>query len=262
MGRLRSWRLKIRVHWIAIGVVAIVLTMALALIIALVLLNGTGFGEYVKITTTSTLNGTTTTKDYQPGKTLWDWLQLLIIPFVLAAGGYLFTFTTNRNERKTADRHNQTERVIAQDNQREVALQAYIDKMSELLLEKQLRESKPEDEVRKIARVRTLTVFARLDGKRKRSLLLFLYDADLIDRGHQIIDLSGANLGEADLSEVDLCRPKWIRDSSNHWVGTSVSADLSGANLQKANLNGAVLFRAKLGADRLSLGMNRKTLVR
>ncbi len=109
------------------------------------------------------------------GKTLWDWLQLLIIPAVLAIGGYLFTFTISRNERKAADTHNQTEREIAQDNQREAALQEYIDKMSELLLHEKLRESQPGDEVRKIARVRTLTVLPRLDGERKRSVLQFLH---------------------------------------------------------------------------------------
>src|SRR2546430_10008784 len=30
-----------------------------------------------------------TTSEYQPGKTLWDWLQLLIIPVVLAVAGFL-----------------------------------------------------------------------------------------------------------------------------------------------------------------------------
>ena len=68
------------------------------------------------------------------GKTLWDWLQLLIIPAVLAVGGYIFNYTISRNERNAADQRNQTEREIAQDNQREAALQEYIDKMSELLL--------------------------------------------------------------------------------------------------------------------------------
>ena len=60
------------------------------------------------------------------------------------------------------------------DNQRETALQTYIDKMSELLLEKHLRTSQPEEEVRKIARVRTLTVLRGLDANRKGSVLQFL----------------------------------------------------------------------------------------
>ncbi len=138
---------------VAIVVIVIVLVVAIALIFVEVRVYGTGF----------------------TGKTLWDWLQLLIIPAVLAIGGYLFTFTISRNERKAADTHNQTEREIAQDNQREAALQEYIDKMSELLLHEKLRESQPGDEVRKIARVRTLTVLPRLDGERKRSVLQFLH---------------------------------------------------------------------------------------
>ncbi len=57
------------------------------------------------------------------GKTIWDWLQLLIIPAVLAVGGYLFNYSTSRNERNAADRQNQAEREITEDNQREAALQ-------------------------------------------------------------------------------------------------------------------------------------------
>src|SRR2546427_371972 len=67
------------------------------------------------------------------GKNLWDWLQLLIIPAVLAVGGYLFTYTMSRNDRAATEKRTQAERDIAQDNQHEAALQAYIDKISELL---------------------------------------------------------------------------------------------------------------------------------
>src|SRR5713101_1618561 len=38
------------------------------------------------------------------GKTLWDWLQLLIIPVVLAVGGYAFNLTISRNENEAAPR--------------------------------------------------------------------------------------------------------------------------------------------------------------
>ena len=96
-------------------------------------------------------------------KTLWDWLQLLIIPAVLAVGGFVINLTISRSEQEATKQRAQSEREIAEDNQREAALQAFIDKLSELLLEKQLRQSTPEDEVRKIARVRTLTVLPRLD---------------------------------------------------------------------------------------------------
>jgi uncharacterized protein YjbI with pentapeptide repeats len=172
-------------------------------------------------------------------KTFWDWLQLLIIPAVLAVGGYLFNYTTSRNEQKTTRLRDKNERDIALDNQREAALQAYIDSMSELLLEKKLRESGENDEVRNIARVRTLTVLPRLDGQRKRSVLQFLYESGLIDKDKKIIDLRAANLYEAKLNFAELHRAN-LSGANLH------EANLFRANLHEADLNGADLFGAKL----------------
>src|SRR5437016_2741637 len=95
VSRLRSWLQQIKQHRVAIGVVAIVLVIVIALIIAGYQLDWTGFGGYNKVTTTHIISGTnagtiTRTEEYQPGRALWDWMQLLIIPAVLALGGYLF----------------------------------------------------------------------------------------------------------------------------------------------------------------------------
>jgi uncharacterized protein YjbI with pentapeptide repeats len=111
--------------------------------------------------------------------------------------------------------------------------------MSELLLEKKLRESKPEDEVRKIARVRTLTVLPRLDAKRKGRVLQFIYEAGLIDKGRPIIDLKGANLREADLHQADMYKVDLFR-------ANLIGANLSGANLCQAHMDQADLSSADL----------------
>ena len=182
-------------------------------------------------------------------KSLWDWLQLLIIPAVLAIGGYLFNLTTSRNEQKSTQHRDQTEREIASDNQREAALQDYIDKMSELLLKEHLSELKPEyEEVRKIARVRTLTVLPRLDSRRKRSVLQFLHESNLIVRDKPIIELKGADLSLASLSRAELDGANLSGANLNN---SSLSfTDLSGADLRKANLERANLIAANLeGAD-------------
>ena len=95
-------------------------------------------------------------QQYQPAKTLWDWLNLLgvlAIPAVVGLGAASYT----AQQGKVSDREHT-------DNQRETALQAYIDKMSELLLHEKLRDSAEEDEVGKIARVRTLTILPRLNA--------------------------------------------------------------------------------------------------
>ena len=38
-------------------------------------------------------------EEVNPAKTLWDWLNLLIVPVVLASAGYLFTSSQNRPSR-------------------------------------------------------------------------------------------------------------------------------------------------------------------
>src|SRR5205823_13603260 len=101
----------------------------------------TGFnGGYSQITTTSTSHGTTTVTAKPPGKTLWDLLQLLIIPVVLTVGGLWFNQRQKEREQRETDQRAKTEREIAEDNQRQTALQDYIDKISELLLHEHLSE--------------------------------------------------------------------------------------------------------------------------
>lgn len=68
------------------------------------------------------------------------------------------------------------------ENQREAALQAYIEKMSTLLLTQNLGDFSEDEEVRKIARGRTLTVLRRLDAERKGRVLRFLHESGLVDK--------------------------------------------------------------------------------
>ncbi len=122
-----------------------------------------------------------------------------------------------------------------QENQREAALQAYIDHMSQLLLAQNLRHSTEDEEVRKVARVRTLTVLRRLDAERKGSVLQFLHESALLGKEGRILDLTGADLSRAHLSRADLS-----------------GANLSHANLSRANLSGADLSEADLSEAILS----------
>jgi hypothetical protein len=160
-------------------------------------------------------------------KTLYDWLQLLFIPVVLAVAGFWF----NHRERKAAELRAKAEQEIAIDNQQETALQEYIKEMSELLLHEKLLKSQPEDEVRKIAQVLTFTILPRLNGERKGSVLRFLHDANVLDDVPPIIDLHHADLRGAQLKFANL-----------HGADLS-GADLSGANLELADLSDADLAR-------------------
>lgn len=178
--------------------------------------------------------------DHKTGaiKTLWDWMDLLLVPFVLAVGAYLFNKSEKAYEGKIAEEQRENERVLAakqaeaelelsKDRQQQIALESYFDKMTDLLLDKRLRTSEEDDEVRTIARIRTLTVLRGLDGNRRGQVLQFLYEADLIIGQNPIIDLSLADLREVDLPYANL-----------------ENVNLSKANLRKANLHSAKLMGA------------------
>jgi uncharacterized protein YjbI with pentapeptide repeats len=171
-------------------------------------------------------------------KTLWDWLELLIIPIVLTIGGFTFDQLQTNREENRAEQRTASEQAIATDNQREGALQSYFDNISELLLDKNLRTSQANPEIRSVARTRTLSTLRRLDGERKGILTQALHEAELISKSLPLISLQRADLSDANLSLANLS------------LANLAGADLSDANLAGANLAGADLSDANLaGAD-------------
>jgi hypothetical protein len=150
----------------------------------------------------------------------------------------------------------QEARDIEERRARAAALQAYLDRMGNLLGEKGVRD-KPDE--RALARAHTLAVLEGLDPKRKRVVVQFLRESNLIPRevpGKQdkIVALSGANLTEADLSELDLEEARLagaFLDRANLRKAHLPHADLGGtrlhgADLTGANLSGASLWNAQL----------------
>jgi uncharacterized protein YjbI with pentapeptide repeats len=201
------------------------------------------------------------------GKTVWDFLQLLIVPLMLVAIGLVFSLQQDARQQRVEDQRADAERVLADQRAQDEALQAYLDQMSGLLLEKDLRTSEVNSEVRTLAQVRTLTVLGRLDPSRKTAVMQFLVDADLvqsIDERDPIIslngaDLSGANVSDANLRNADLngadlsdsdLSDSDLSDSdlsdSDLSFADSANADLSFADLSDANLRGASLSDVEL----------------
>ena len=196
------------------------------------------------------------------GKTFWDWLQLLIIPLVLASATIGFGLW----QAHLADMQHQQDQAIALDQQRATILQTYIDNIQDLLLNHNLLKSSvldpsnPYYDVAILARARTLTALQGLQGdpERKGHLLIFLHEAELIGfddykgktHGIPIIVLSGADLSEADLHGANL--------SGAFLEGANLSrADLSEAFLKDAvadNLSNANLSNADLSNANLSYG--------
>ena len=210
------------------------------------------------------------------GKTVWDWLQLLIVPIILSLITVAFTWQQGARQQriederaqqaqKIEDQRAEAEREIQEQRAQHATLQAYLDQMGTLLLDRDLHNAGEDSDVRRLARARTLVVFDALASGRQNRALRFLRETELIQtttpdrppiislkyaslsnlelKGKKLLgatDLTQANLNGSDLSEA-------------HLEGTDLSgAHLSGADLEEAYLTDAVLGGAYLNNTDLS----------
>jgi uncharacterized protein YjbI with pentapeptide repeats len=182
-------------------------------------------------------------------KKLWDWLQLLsalAIPVVLTVAGFWYTSQQQRHQQHIENQRAAAEQDIEERRAQDAALQAYLDQMSALMLQNNLRDSEEDSEARRLAQARTLTVLGRLGPDRKRTVVRFLYESALIQEGNPIVHLATADLSNADLSLDDL-------SDADLGEANLRGADLKTANLSDANLRGANLSNADLSNADLHL---------
>jgi len=73
--------------------------------------------------------------------TVREWLELLIVPVVLVLITVVFTWQQNAQQQKLETQRAEADRELADLRAQDEALQVYLDQMSDLLLEKNLRKS-------------------------------------------------------------------------------------------------------------------------
>ncbi len=231
--------------------------------------DGLGFAEGQSVTRTvekntkGNITKTVETIQTDHGKTLWDWLSLLGVPLTLAVLGYFLQQAQQRQAEELA----KEQRELASDETKEEVLQVYFDRLSVLLVDKNLlaiaaktptagsEEKELLDSAIDVIRARTLSILRRFenDKERKTSVIRFLIEADII--GKLSLSLTGANLGGASLSATNLSRVdlSYADLSRADLMYANLSrADLSTANLSRANLMYANLIYANLSGANLS----------
>jgi uncharacterized protein YjbI with pentapeptide repeats len=195
-------------------------------------------------------------------KTLWDLLQVLIVPLVLVGIGLVFEMQQTEREQRRAE----VERELAERRAQDEALQAYLDQMTQLILDRKLLKAEVGDPVYTLAQARTSTIITRLDSAHNRSVTRFLTDSGLsgderlagevsVLRG---IELDGAHLRGADLREASLYGADLhvadLTQASLHNADLHNAdlryADLTSADLTDADLSNADLHYADLSPDR------------
>jgi hypothetical protein len=163
-----------------------------------------------------------------------------------------------REREATEEARRKRDLEVAEQRAQDEALQAYLDKMTDLLVVHKL--GKPQDDkdelqenpVRTVAWARTKTVLRRLDGDRKGAVLRFLREADLIKKGRPVIrSLSGADLREANLEGSvleDTALDGVVLRKAVLRRANLTGADLKDADLTGANLSGAIVTKEQLEA--------------
>jgi uncharacterized protein YjbI with pentapeptide repeats len=200
-------------------------------------------------------------------KTLWDWLDLLLIPIVLVVAGAVINDAQSQRELDRAaeqralevdraEKREQVDRAIALDAQQERALQDYLGVMTSLILEKGLLdqtygEPRP---VEVAAQTRTLSTLRSLEGVRKGIVLEFLVASGLLkshdvdDRG-PVLDIPFADLSGADLFGAQLCDiflPSPNLSGADLRFAEIYRSDISGGNFTNAKFHGANMFEVGL----------------
>jgi uncharacterized protein YjbI with pentapeptide repeats len=194
-------------------------------------------------------------------------LTVLTISTVIAGAALWFTTSQAAQQREIQVRQANDAQDLQIQQANDEALQSYLDEMSTLLIEHDLRTSPEGSEARTLARSRTLTILSRLDPGRRSRVLQFLLEAELVQRIEQttpVIDLSGANPSGVNVPTKNPVINLSGANLSGVFVpaDTNLSfADLSGADLSEANLSTANISTAYLTATNLhNANLSRATL--
>jgi hypothetical protein len=185
----------------------------------------------------------------RPARTLWDAVQLLVIPVVLSLGVLYF----NQQERRT-------ERRLSEDRTEDAVLQNYLDRVSELILNRGLMEEEYSvaSPVHQVAQVRTITALRQIAPHRQNMIFQFLRDTNLCqtmltDASLLDIDLRSAHLWNISFDRSSLIRGRLARASlfkSSLRETKLIDADLSDCLMTGADLSNSLLLRTNLrGAD-------------
>ena len=221
-------------------------------------------------------------------KTFWDWMHLLLVPGFILGATVFFNLEAEKRQNNLNLEAEKRENALSIERKKQEVVQNYLSKMTELISSGQLIDPGNMTYRQTSIAAKALTQSAlrdiKGDGDRKRQILEFLYDAQLVtykpDEQESIINMAGIKLNEANLeslsfslpinlSKADLSKAKlknsFLKEANltGAWLTESDlrAANLENAKLIRANLKGAKLIGANLeGADLSHADLSRANL--
>ncbi len=216
-------------------------------------------GRYFMAVEQQESNAMRTTSARSP-KTLWDWLQLLLVPVILLAGILWLGIEQNQDNQQLIQQQHATSTSVAAQQQQDALLANYQDQITDMMLHDNLLKAQTISPVSQVAQIRTLSVFRQANPDSKALLMRFLYDTNLINNDFHIISMRGVDVTNAHLQNLDL-RDTYLSgvdlhasymQSINLSFATLLFVDLSGTNLHGADLHATDLHNVDLTGANLS----------
>jgi uncharacterized protein YjbI with pentapeptide repeats len=221
----------------------------------------TGFGADSSIKTERDANGKTikTIEEEQSGKTIWDWLSVLGVPLSLAALGYWF----QRLQQKQTD-----------DASKEEALQAYFDRLSTLIIDKNLiavatKVWEADKKLQEVEKQKTTPEDVETEQQSLPYQALSIQDEEFLQEHQELVNASVDVIRARTLSILRRLDDDTKRkeDVIRFLIDTEIISklklnlsgiDLAGVNLSNANLQGVNLNYANLEGANLSFAILKK----
>src|SRR5215203_5445094 len=165
-----------------------------------------------------------------------------LVSALIALIGVLITQIVNTHLTRTTQENQQ---LLDQEARQNSELQSYLSTVGEL-------PSNMDPAADTAAQAQTLTVLPDLDLEQKRTVMQFLYQADLINKDNPRIRLFYADLTSANLKGTDAQENKFVLDNVNLRGVNLADADLEYISLKGSNVSQARLVNTDLSNANLS----------
>lgn len=165
-------------------------------------------------------------------KTLWDWMDLIIIPITIIIISYLFKEYEKNKDSKIEEEKFQNQ-----------SMESFIDIISDLIIKNDLLKSNVKNDIFTLIETRIKFVLEILDGSRKGQLLQFLLNIGLIKPNSKLA-LNAVNFDNAMLDGIILNN---IEIKGVYFRYSSINnSDLSNSNFNGCDFSNANLSNSKV----------------
>lgn len=186
-------------------------------------------------------------------KASFNWIRLFMSALLPLIFG-IFTIIFSLQQDKIAHINREHDEALVSESRMQTVYDSYVDEVSRLLLSRNFNRS--DSSYLKAIRVKTLGSLRQLDAERKREIIIFLYENELIRNDKYSVDELIA-LDNGDVTEVDFVHSTTFKCRLNNlYLSNILGSGMTFYNchLRDVDFSGASMIRTTFNSSILSFG--------